>query len=225
MIAGGARKTSPHAKPQMPKPTSRITFPLIIGLVGCDADQPPSLDAALSPTQSAMDARAEEGTEPDASSLARDAGAYLFPCLGAVLPSKSDTFESVYLEVMCKSGCVDSYCHGSRGAWGGLDLASSIEAAYGALVDQPAGTLEPVDPRPTCRGNALLRVEPFAPERSILFLKLSGQPPCGSRMPPLDSGRPALGEEAVEHVRRWILAGAPLTEPRGFARERDSLQR
>lgn len=139
---------------------------------------------------------------------------YQFFCVAAQTrePTRSSDFVSVYAEVLCKTGCATWYCHGSRGAWGDLDL-SSPETAYQALVDMPAGKTIPVDNRPTCRESPLLRVEPGAPERSLLYLKVAGTPPCGMYMPPPDSERRRLSDDDVAHIERWILAGAPFEPP------------
>lgn len=189
----------------------RLLSALSLALASCgDAsvqrDQSPAMHADASATRDA--AAGPRTIEIEAI----DAGAYAFPCLGATPPARSDTFESVYLEILCTRGCVDSYCHGSRGAWGGLDLASSLGQAYAALVGQPAGDLRPVDARPTCVSSPLARVTPYEPERSLLYLKLSRRAPCGSAMPPDSSGRTPLAAEQLEHVRRWIVAGAPLSD-------------
>jgi hypothetical protein len=156
----------------------------------------------------------------DAAVVAEDAGdsstpiptAYPFPCLSARPTTGAANFVSVYLEVFCDQGCTNSYCHGSRGAWAGLDM-TSVEGAYQALVGMRTGELDSVDERPNCRASELLRVEPYAPERSLLYLKVSGQAPCGTSMPPPSSGLPELPAEAIDHLRRWIRAGAPLVSP------------
>jgi hypothetical protein len=43
------------------------------------------------------------------------------------------------------------------------------------------------------------------PEMSLLFLKLSPNPPCGSRMP---LGGTAFTDAQLEMIRSWIAAGA-----------------
>jgi hypothetical protein len=155
--------------------------------------------------------RDAEGWSDPSSPGRGDASAanYAFPCLGEHEPTHEPTFEAVYLDVFCRAGCVQPYCHGTRGAWADLDL-STIPGAYAALVGARAGQKLPVDGRPTCHESPLLRVEPGAPDRSLLYLKVSGAPPCGSAMPPSDSGWEPIAAEQLEQIRRWILAGAPL---------------
>jgi hypothetical protein len=152
-----------------------------------------------------------DSTSPaDASAAASEASAdpsYSFPCFRVPTVSGAPTFTAVYLEVLCTSGCVDAYCHGSRGAWADLDL-SLFDGAYQELIAQPTGKLIPVDGRPTCSESPLLRVQPFAPEQSLLYLKLSRRAPCGSSMPPARSPYPPLDETKLAQVRRWIELGA-----------------
>jgi hypothetical protein len=146
----------------------------------------------------------------DTSSSAIEAGTdqhYSFPCLAAPTVTGAPAWVSIYTEVLCNSGCVAGYCHGSRGRWGDLDLAQ-LDGAYYQLVGQPTGKLIPVDNRPTCAESTLLRVKPGAPEESLLFLKISGRAPCGTNMPPPSSGHHALAPEKVEQIRRWIELGA-----------------
>lgn len=148
---------------------------------------------------------------PEAGLPLLDAGvapSYSFPCLGAPAATGAPTFTAIYAEVMCNGGCVDAYCHGSRGTWADLDL-SQLDGAYYALVNQPTGKLVPVDMRPTCAESALLRVKPGAPDESLLYLKVSGRAPCGTRMPPPSSEYRALGDAQVAQIRRWIERGAP----------------
>jgi hypothetical protein len=166
-----------------------------------DAGEAMPLDAGHAP-----DPSGEDGGPPQQ-------GSYEFPCLWRdddAEPSRAATFEAVYVEVFCKAGCATFYCHGSRGAWADLDM-TSILGAYQALVGMPTGNDIPVGGRPTCRESELLRVEPYAPERSLLYLKVSGAAPCGAPMPPPEAERAALTEQELDQVRRWIEAGAPLS--------------
>jgi hypothetical protein len=157
------------------------------------------------------DAQVQSPTTADPSDASV---AYTFPCLWEREPTHEATFASVYLDIFCHVGCVNPYCHGSRGAWGSLDLASSIDLAYANLVGHRTGLTVPADGRATCRDSTLLRVAPGAPERSVLYLKISGAAPCGTRMPPAGSGLAMLAPEQIEQVRRWIEAGAPLGDTR-----------
>ncbi|HEX5658307.1 MAG TPA: hypothetical protein VFX59_13990 [Polyangiales bacterium] len=132
---------------------------------------------------------------------------YSFPCSSAPAVTGAPTFTAIYSEIFCNSGCVDAYCHGSRGAWADLDLAQ-LDGAYHELVAQPTGKLVPVDNRPTCAESTLLRVKPGAPEQSLLYLKLSGRAPCGTSMPPPSSEYHPIATAQLEQIRRWIELGA-----------------
>jgi hypothetical protein len=139
---------------------------------------------------------------------------YPFPCRRKPPPSRAATFVAVYLDVFCEGSCTNSYCHGSQGAWADLDM-TTIENAYHALVGRHTGQSVPVDNRETCRASSLLRVEPYEPERSILYLKAARREPCGTYMPPPSSGLRVLEAEDIDQIERWILAGAPFDTDAG----------
>ncbi|MCK7593023.1 hypothetical protein [Pseudomarimonas salicorniae] len=85
-------------------------------------------------------------------------------------------------------------CHAGASALGGLRLDN--EFAHGASVRvRSSGSPD------------LLRVEPFNPAASLLWLKLNcDQPPSGSRMP---LGMPALSPGERRAIFSWISRGAP----------------
>ena len=56
-----------------------------------------------------------------------------------------------------------------------------------------------------CGESGEMRVVPGKPEESLLVKKLSGNPPCGDRMPP--NAEP-LPQELQDLVKNWIAAGA-----------------
>jgi hypothetical protein len=159
----------------------------------------------------ACEAQGTENDTQDAAAATVDAAYYSYPCVPIANPTGAATFQAVYLEVLCTSGCVNAYCHGSRGAWGDLDM-TNFQGAYNALVGRPTGKLVPVDGRPTCSESDLVRVAPGDPERSLMYLKISGRAPCGTRMPPPSSDYPALSEPQIAQVRRWIEGGARLVD-------------
>jgi hypothetical protein len=105
----------------------------------------------------------------------------------------AESFGALYAEVF--TTCAIEICHG--GGRAGLDM-SSRAVAYASLVDRPA------DPAGPCAMLGKLRVVAFAPEDSLLFLKLDSRPPCGQQMP---TGG-ALPEAERERVRQWIVLGA-----------------
>jgi polyvinyl alcohol dehydrogenase (cytochrome) len=119
----------------------------------------------------------------------------------------SPTFANVYTQIIAKS-CIDAQCHGSS-AQGKLGMVGPT-GAYGNLINNPAqGTCPGPDGSTTnscaCGESGLTRVIPGDPDHSLLVMKLSGNPPCGDRMPP--NAEP-LSDDLQKLVRNWILAGA-----------------
>lgn len=154
----------------------------------------------------ACDDGARDDTPADAavSGDATDPGAYEFPCFDLPPPTGEATFLAVYREIFCASGCANLYCHSSRGASSGLSFETP-DIAYDNLVGAPAGPA-PSAGDPGCSESPLLRVEPGHPERSLLYLKVSQDPPpCGSTMP-ID--RAPLGADKLTQLRAWIESGA-----------------
>jgi len=86
----------------------------------------------------------------------------------------------------------DAHCIGCHGASGlaGMDLRDGQSRAN--LVNVPSTSYD------------LPRVTPGDPERSILYLKLSGAPGVGDRMPQGGS----LDAATIERFRIWIAEGA-----------------
>ena len=79
---------------------------------------------------------------------------------------------------------------------GKLHMGTDQATAYAALVG-------PVSASSRCMGRPL--VVPGHPESSLLYLKLSPNPPCGNRMP---LGGTPFTDVQLEMVRSWIAAGA-----------------
>lgn len=85
----------------------------------------------------------------------------------------------------------NQYCTGCHGSSGGLDLGEGV--SYDNLIEVPAN------------GNdEFLRVEPFNPVDSYLYMKVVGDPRAGNRMP--IGGE--LTEDEINMVYDWINAGA-----------------
>ncbi|MGE0786602.1 MAG: hypothetical protein AB7S26_13100 [Sandaracinaceae bacterium] len=89
------------------------------------------------------------------------------------------------VEPILRGACTFDPCHGGEGAGGG-ELSFTRFAIYDALVDVPS-----------CEYDFLDRVEPFEPERSWLWLKLSAPhdggaaflfSPDPSWVPPIERG-------------------------------------
>jgi hypothetical protein len=105
------------------------------------------------------------------------------------------TFTQIQTQIFTPT-CAKSGCHAaSTGGQQGLVLDSGV--SYGLLVNHPA-----------TENSTLDRVEPGAPERSYLILKLRGDPSItGDRMP--QDGPPYLSTDQIEGIAAWIRAGAP----------------
>jgi hypothetical protein len=115
---------------------------------------------------------------------------------GSAAEPSGPSFTAVYDSVFVS--CQNKACHGGRD---GLGLRMETrDTAYSSLVDQPASETVGM-----CGGKGLVLIVPFKPEESLVFLKVSGQPPCGGAMPP--GGSPTA--EQVEQLKAWIAAGAP----------------
>lgn len=85
-------------------------------------------------------------------------------------------------------------CHTAESPAGDLDLTSPGIAARVVGVSASAA----------CGGDDL--ADPASPETSILYLKVTDAPPCGSRMP---LGSADLSEAEQGCLRDWIAAQAP----------------
>lgn len=128
-------------------------------------------------------------------------------CRADCAATQCDAFDSTYAliqqAVVTKYGCTAGACHGSLQA-GGLDLRPEQAAAqmYRFSAVKPE----------------MRRIEPGAPQNSLLFLKLASKTlpeqydheelGSGSPMP---IGDAALTQDELEAVRRWIVGGAPTT--------------
>jgi len=134
----------------------------------------------------------------------------LLACTALAVPAASQecengsfdsTFALIQQAVFENRGCTASVCHGAAAA-GGLDLQP--EVAHRNLVDVDATTVP-----------GMKRVWAGQKDRSLLFVNLAAKTLPGEwtaplRAMPLDPV-PALTENQLEAVRRWIEAGAPAT--------------
>lgn len=94
--------------------------------------------------------------------------------------------------------CLSAGCHNPTDHSNNLILAAG--QSYAALIN-----VTPFNPAAQAAG--LRRVIPGQPERSFLWIKLTGPGPDeGSRMP---RNLPPLSDADIDRVRAWIVAGAP----------------
>jgi mono/diheme cytochrome c family protein len=115
------------------------------------------------------------------------------PQVGPELPAATTSASSfgAIVQDLLVPRCATSACHGGNPP----AFAPPLDAAdaWGALVGQPSG-----------QGSELL-VDPGAPERSTLVLKLRGTG-SGALMP---IGDAPLGEAEIAAIEAWIANGAP----------------
>ncbi|MCK6554230.1 hypothetical protein L6Q96_06535 [Candidatus Binatia bacterium] len=108
----------------------------------------------------------------------------------------ASTYELIQRGVFERQSCNQAICHGeNRG--GELDLRAP--GSYADLLDEAVGI------------NGMRLVEPGAPERSMLWLKLAART-LGRRGVPgvaMPVGGMPTSPEALDVIRLWILAGAP----------------
>lgn len=109
------------------------------------------------------------------------------------------TFAEIYprlFPVETKPQC--NFCHSlpaNQKSNGQLSMGSDIQTAYAALMGATGhGDCE-----------SMPYIVPGDPSTSLLYLKLDGIPPCGSRMP---LGGSQLSQADLDMVHSWILAGA-----------------
>jgi hypothetical protein len=79
---------------------------------------------------------------------------------------------------------------------GNFHTGMDASETYTALLDT-------VSTSNACSGRSI--IVPGAPEESLLFMKISGKPPCGNRMP---LGGKALSAAQIQMIESWIAAGA-----------------
>lgn len=117
-------------------------------------------------------------------------GAILFAACGDSDKDGIVTF-SGDVQPIFTSICAVTGCH-VEGHETGLDLRE--DHSYALLVDVGSEHYPPMK-----------RVVPGEPDSSVLYLKVSGDPITGDRMP---LGGPALSARQIDHIRTWILEGA-----------------
>lgn len=133
-------------------------------------------------------------------------------CGSSATPPATNSFTNVYDQVI-QPKCANDYCHynGASIRYSALDLSSKVRA-YWSLVGLPCMG-------PACSQSGM-RVVPWDPDHSILYLKLLPSPPCGIRMPAdtsmfytngtseLKFSGNALPAEELQLIYNWIAEGA-----------------
>jgi hypothetical protein len=108
--------------------------------------------------------------------------------------SYAPTYDAIWKEIL-QPICATDVCHAGSGDY--LQLQSEA-IGYASLVNAPAQG-------PMCAATGLRRVEPFHPETSLFYLKVTN-PPCGSKMPLLYGL--TLDIRETTQIREWIACGA-----------------
>jgi len=109
-------------------------------------------------------------------------------------PTYAPTYDAIWNEILLHT-CATEFCHAGSADY--LHLYSEA-TGYPALVGAPAQG-------PLCARTGLLRVDPFHPETSLMYLKIT-TPPCGAKMP-LSYGC-YLDAMQIEQIREGIAGGA-----------------
>lgn len=110
----------------------------------------------------------------------------------------ASTWEAIQNTVFDRNGCAQSGCHDAARS-GGLDLRP--ENAYASLVGVQSLY-------------GVTRVEPFAPQESFLWQKLSAAQDgpdhfdLQGKGSPMPQGLPPISKDELDAIRLWILKGA-----------------
>jgi outer membrane protein assembly factor BamB len=117
---------------------------------------------------------------------------------GAAPAAKPATFSTIYADILAPR-CAGPVCHSSNSTGGSLNVMPGATASVvrGSLIGKAAAGSE-------CAKSGLSLVTPGQPDKSLLYLKLAGMPPCGSPMPPTG----ALSAAELDRIRMWIANGA-----------------
>jgi hypothetical protein len=108
-------------------------------------------------------------------------------------PDPTATFSRVQTEIFDRS-CALGGCHDTNGRQGDMILARG--SSYAQIVNRPSSEI-----------SSFARVEPQQPDRSYLYLKVTGAPGIvGEKMP---FGGPYLSDSQLQLIRDWIRRGAP----------------
>jgi hypothetical protein len=108
-----------------------------------------------------------------------------------------NSFSKIYNEIL-STKCAGAVCHTgtSTGAFT-MPAGANASTVRGTLLNKPAAGS-------ACMASGLSLVTPGDPDKSLLYLKLAGMPPCGGKMPPTG----ALAADEIARIRAWIMNGA-----------------
>ncbi len=164
---------------------------LVVGLAACGSSGGSTTDGALEPPPAPEPQLPAPEPEPEPE-----------PEEPACADSFESTFEAIQAQVFERHGCTNDACHGAAVS-GGLDLRPGV--AWRNLVDAPS------------TGSTYRRVSPGSANFSYLYLKLLAATqealPGGATISgaPMPSGLPALSDDELEAIRKWIEVGASET--------------
>lgn len=165
---------------------------LLLAALGCSSTPAAAVDAGSDLGRDAgSDALDDVGSEVG-HDLGRGESDVARPDGGSVV-----TLEEVMARVF-RPHCAVPSCHASADPTGRMRLDEDFPRT--SLRDVAAMGV-------SCSGQGFVRVVPGDPSRSLLYLKITEDPPpCGSRMP---QAADPLPDELIALVREWIAAGAP----------------
>jgi hypothetical protein len=113
-------------------------------------------------------------------------------------PDTAPTFTDVYNDIISP---ICSTCHTPKGIAPFLDMSSQA-SAYSNLVGVKADG-------PACGKSGATRVVASNAKESLMFEKVSEDPPpCGKQMPLGCSGADCLSASLQQEIENWINAGA-----------------
>jgi hypothetical protein len=136
-------------------------------------------------------------TPPTAGRGAAGSGAAGSGGTGGSASTGAPTFSAIYNDILSKR-CAGPVCHSGSSTGGSLNvMAGTASAVRTSLVGKAASGSE-------CMSSGLSMVTAGQPNQSLLYLKLTDMPPCGSRMPPTGP----LSAAELDQIRTWSMNGA-----------------
>lgn len=193
--------TSPNAMTAAGNKAVPSTAPAAVG--GAGAPAPTMTSAAASGGAGAKAAASSGGAGANANAtVAAGSGAAGAGSAGTMSASASGpTFSAVYDALFSNSAAAGCFgCHSGMmnpALNGNFSMITDKAAAYKGLASAKSS------PEGMCKD--MTRVTAGDPMKSLLYLKISGSPPCGMKMPP---GGTPLPADVVTLVKDWIMAGA-----------------